>query len=403
MKLISSLVSIIALWISVMAAAGAAPTTTGDAALRDALQADLQNYLNARSKIEHISAASLSINLRGMDSNINVAAGQTRYAGSDPVSPANLFQIGSNTKAFTSVAILQLEAEKKLSIDQTVGRWLPQYPAWKSVTIRQLLNMTSGIPSYDRDQPMLRAYAANPYAYFTTARLVAFVYPKNGSAPPKTSGWAYTNTAYILAQMIIERASGRSYTSELDRRFLRSSLNLNDTYYEADRYPQRVTSRMVSGYFVNSGPGNAGLAPLLGKDVRTFSISWAQGAGGIVATPEDVTRWSRALFEGPLLAPQQRRELMSIVSDKTGKPLTTTTLHDPAGFGLGVAQRTFPQLGKIWYYEGETLGYRMLYVWLPKSDAVIAVALNSQPLDKEDGVGKLIAAVYETLHRAGKV
>jgi D-alanyl-D-alanine carboxypeptidase len=339
-----------AFWLVVLAAA--APS---DATLRASLQRDLNQYLSARSKIEHISAISLSVSLHGQPQNINLTAGRTRYGGATPVTPDNLWPIASNTKAFTTATILQLEAEGKLSIDQTVGRWLPQYPAWKNVTIRRLLDMTSGIPTYDFVPAWQRDYVKNPKRNFTIAELIAYVYPENNpNAPPPTHGYNYSNSNYLLAELIIERASGHSYASELERRFLQSDIGLNDTYYSGTQYPHDVLDRVVSGYFFSHDAEMAGLAPLFGKDVRDDTLSWGQAAGGMISTPEDLTRWARALYTGPVLAPKQRSELLSLVSMKTGKPIAKTSLSDPSGFGLGVSQSTAPEVGTVWLYEGET-------------------------------------------------
>jgi D-alanyl-D-alanine carboxypeptidase len=385
-------------WLVVPAAAA-----TSDATLRASLQRDLDQYLSARSKIEHISAISLSISLHGQPENINLTAGRTQYGGGGtPVTPKNLWQIGSNTKAFTAATILQLEAEGKLTIDQTVGRWLPQYPAWKNVTIRRLLNLTSGIPTYNHVPAMLAAYGKDPKRNFTLAELIAYVYPENNpNAPPPTTGYDYSNTNYLLAELIIERASGHSYASELERRFLQSDIGLSDTYYSDTQYPRDVLDRMVSGYFFERQPDESGVAHLFGQDVRDNSVSWMQASGGIVSTPEDLTRWARALYTGPMLAPKQRAELFSIVSEKTGKPIAKTSLSDPKGFGLGVEQTTVPEVGTVWWYQGETFGYRMIHVYFPRQDAVIAYGLNSAPESNDSG--KLGITIYKTLHAAGKI
>jgi D-alanyl-D-alanine carboxypeptidase len=375
----------------------------GDQSLRADLAADLQHYLADRRTIEHISALSLSVALPNQPANINLTAGTAQFDGGAPVTPDSLYQIGSNTKAFTAVTILQLEAEGKLNIRQTVGDWLPQYPAWKDVTIERLLNMTSGIPTYDNVQAMQAAYAAKPMRNWSPADLIAYVYPGGKDAPPPTTGWSYSNTNYLLAELIIEKATGSSYAAELKRRFFDNpKLRLNDSYYAPHLYPPAVTKRMVSGYFASNDPDNAGLSPLYGKDMRDLSASWAQSAGGIVSMPEDVTRWSRALYEGELLQPRQREELMTTVSQKTGNPITEVTADDPHGFGLGVVHAFLPTMGKFWFYEGETLGYRMAYAWVPESDVVLAVGINSQPNQKEDQIGKLMEAIYGSLHKAGK-
>ena len=112
-------------WLAALQLAAPAGSES-DTTLRAALQRDLNAHLAARSKIEHISAISLSISLQGERRNINVTAGTTQFGGSVPVTPEHLWQTGSNTKAFTAAIILQLEAEGKLTIDQTVSHWLPQ-------------------------------------------------------------------------------------------------------------------------------------------------------------------------------------------------------------------------------------------------------------------------------------
>ncbi len=369
--------------------------------LESGLRTDLTTYLAARAKPEHISAISLSVSLSPGVPNINVTAGRSQYGtGGTPITAATLYQIGSNTKSFTSAAILQLEAEGKLNIDQSAGKWLPQYPAWKDISIRRLLNMTSDIPTYDDVPSMLAAYAANPTKDWTAQELVAVVYPQR----KPNAGWLYSNTAYILLQMIVERASGHSYASEIDRRFIRNpALHLNSTYYVANLPPAPVAQRMTSGYFFSTDPDNAALAPLLGADMRMLSLSWAQGAGAIVSTPEDVTRWCRALYEGSVLRPKQRAELETLVSMPSGKALAVTTATESRGFGLGVGAMFMPPIGHVWFYEGETLGYRMTYVYLPKSNAIIAIGINSQPNKKEDKVGQLVMSVYRRLRAAGKL
>jgi D-alanyl-D-alanine carboxypeptidase len=373
--------------------AAAATSAVSHAPLSAELRADLEVYLQAHGAAEHVSAAGLSVSLPDRGSSIDVSAGTMTFGGSQPVRPGSVWQIGSNTKAFTSVLLLQLEAEGRLSIDDPLGRWLPQYPQWQDVTIRRLPNMTSGIPTYDQQPASQDDYAAHPGAYISAERLVSYVL-----GAPATSGYSYSNTNYVLAEMIIERVTGNSYRHELYARLI-EPLGLRDTFYRPHLYPPAVTDREPAGYFFdNTVPA---LSALLGTDVSRDTLSWARAAGGIISTTSDMARWERALYTGRLLPAEQQAALTSLVSMQTGQPIEQTSPADPSGFGLGVAQATSEKLGTFWFYEGGTLGFRTLHIYFPDTGLILAMGLNSAPV--EDQILTLAESVYDTLVSQGVV
>ena len=373
------------------ASASAAPPRTSSAALRAALHRDLSRYLTARRTAEHISADSLRVTFPGRKPAISLATGTTRYNGGPPVSARALWQIGSNTKAFTAVILLQLEAEGKLSISDPIGKWLPQYPAWRHITIRQLLDMTSRVPDYLYQPAFDTAFAADPATRFTAARLVSYV----AGLPLGPAGWHYSNTDYILAQMIIEKVTRDSYADQLTRRIL-IPLRLQTTCLAPYTCPPSDAARMPAGYFDIAG----GPPPLFGKAMPSLALTWAQAAGGIVSSLADMTTWDRALYTGRLLPPRQQHQLESLVSEATGKPIRRATLASPIGYGLGVQQVFNPQTGIIWDYEGQAFGARVLHLYLPHTGLLIAVAANSSATN--DDLSELSGAVYQTLHKAGR-
>ena len=372
----------------------ATPTAWGDdAVLRAELTADVEAYLKVRGAAEHVSAAGLSVSLADRRSSIDVSAGTMTYGGTEPVRPDSVWQIGSNTKAFTALLVLQLEADGRLSVDDPLGRWLPEYPQWGDVPIRRLLNMTSGIPSYDQQPAFQADYVAGPLTHFSAEQLVGYAV-----GVPATSGYSYSNTNYVLAEMVIERVTGRSYADELQDRLV-GPLCLRDTHYREHLYPDPVTSRMPAGYFtIDQVPGLAGL---VGRDVSRDTLSWGRAAGGIVSTTGDMTRWERALYAGRLLPPEQQAELTSLVSVQTGEPIAQTSLADPGGYGLGVAQVTAEGLGTFWTYTGGTWGFRTLHIYLPESGLIIAIGLNSRTVDEQTTA--LAVAVHDTLVEHGVV
>ena len=374
------------------ASASAAPARASSAALRAALHRDLSRYLTARRTAEHISAVSLRVTFPGSRPAISLATGTTRYDGGPPVSASALWQIGSNTKAFTAVIMLQLEAEGKLSISDPIGKWLPQYPAWRHITIRQLLDMTSRIPDYLFQPAFDTAFAADPATRFTAARLVSYV----AGLPLGPAGYHYTNTDYILAQMIIEKVTHHTYAEpahQADHQPAAAAHHLPGALH----LPRSDAARMPAGYFDIAGAPPS----LIGKPMPRLALTWAQATGGIVSSLADMTTWDRALYQGQLLPPRQQHQLESLVSEATGKPIRRTTAADPVGYGLGVQQVFNPQTGSFWAYEGQAFGARVIHYYFPRTGLLIAVAANSSATN--DDLADLAGAVYQTLHKAGTV
>jgi len=384
--------------------AAPAPAAAGPS-LRIRLQADVDAYLAARRKAEGITAVSAFVSRSAGDPGIAVVTGTTGRSRGVAIDDRTLFEIGSNTKAFTSALLLKLEAAGRLDIDQTVGDWLPQYPAWAKVKIRRLLNMTSGIPTYSEAPRFMRAQAENRFRHFTPEQLVAYAYPTPSNQLPTSTGYFYSNTNYVLAGMIVAKAGGESYDCQVRQRIFKP-LGMHDTFYDSWKLPDSVVARMASGYFENPtcseyrpncsvGP----LAPLAGKDMRKADVSWTGAAGGIVSTPRDLARWIRGIFGGEVVPPAQLAQMKQLVSTKSGQPIACATAQDPGGFGLGLAQIYHPRLGSFWFYEGETLGYRGTFAWFPRDDLVVATTLNSQPYQGTDQVGTLMEAIYNTVMR----
>ncbi len=377
--------------------AQSAPAPEATARLAAALQRDVNAYLKDRAAEEHLSSLSVSVSLGKHQPTIDVTAGTTKFAGGRPVRPTDLYQIGSNTKAFTAVAVLQLEAQGRLSIDAPIGRYLPQYPAYAKLTLRRLLSMTGGLESYDNLPAWENAYAKDPHARVSADSEIRLVYPKL-KYPPGTK-YYYSNTGYLLAQEVVASQSpSRSFDAEMTR--IIASAGLEHTFYTSHLYPPAIAGQVVAGYYENN---EAGLAKFIGSDMSGYSLSWAQGAGSIVSTPGDLIVWARALYQGTTLLPEkQKRELLSLVSTKTARALTAPTEEDPSGFGLGVSARLDPKLGTFWFYQGETLGFRAAHLYFPSSDLVVSIFANSRPTESYSKLQELFGTIHATIAASNK-
>ena len=396
--------------VAMLAVAAIAVDTTNAPAAEptqvEKVQTALDDWLAARAPVEKVTGIAAYISFGDTGPAIEAFAGKVgRAPDAKPVDQDTLYQMGSTSKSFTDAIILQLEAAGRLSLDDTLGKWLPEYPAWKDVTIRRLLNMTSGIPNYSETEWMSRAWADEPMRALTLKELVDAAYPSAGNQLPATKGWHYSNTNYALAGMIAEKATGKSFRDLVHEMVIEPQV-LTSTFYEASTYPKEVTERMAHGYFESKACADyqpdckeSWNLPLIGRDVRDLSVSWMQSAGGGVASARDVDRWMRAVFGGKVVPPAQQKEWEELVSTKTGEPISAVSKDDPGGFSLGLAKKILGPLGAQWFYEGESLGYRTLYVWIADQNLMITVQTNSQPPEGTDKLGEAVNAIYDIVKK----
>jgi D-alanyl-D-alanine carboxypeptidase len=213
------------------------------------VQAALNAWIAARAPLEGITGVAAYVSFGDPGPAIEAFAGKTGRAPQDPpVGRHTLFAMGSTSKSFTAAIILMLEADGKVSLDDTVGKYLRQYPAWKDVSIRRLLNVTSGIPNYSETKPMSDAWVNQPTRNLTEEELFSFAYPTSTNKLPGSSGYHYSNTNYILASMIAEKVTGRPFADLVHDMIIRK-FGLSDTYYESGTVPRDILDRLAHGYF----------------------------------------------------------------------------------------------------------------------------------------------------------
>lgn len=258
-------------------------------------------------------------------------------------------RIGSTTKTFTAMVMLQLAAEGVLTLDDSVEQWLPSVVQGgghngAAITIRQLLQHTSGIFNYVLDQNLMSKYVGRAFLehrtdVFRPKQLVQIAMTHPPDFAPGTD-WEYSNTNYILAGMIIERATGRTFAAEVSRRIARP-LALTGTYMPTDATLHGPHGRLYSKLFLTEP--NAKI-----YDVTEMSPSSAWTAGGMVSTATDLNRFFGALLSGELLPPAQQREMFTGAQTKNWIPNTT--------YGLGISSIRLSCGVTVWGHGGAITG-----------------------------------------------
>ena len=277
------------------------------------------------------------------------------------------YRIGSITKTFIATAMLQLEAEGTLSLSDSVEEWLPGvvdgngYDGSK-ITLRELLDHTSGIFDILHDKGFVSQFVGTSfflhrYDKQTARREVAIALSHRADFPPG-KGWAYSNTDYLLAAMVIRAATGHSYADEIRQRIL-APLGLRDTQVPGTSpYLPMPHGHNYSKLFVQDPDADA-------YDVTEFNPQIAGPAGGMVSTAGDLNRFFAALLRGDLLPARQQREMFHGVDTGHGYE-----------YGLGVASYPLP-CGDLWGNDGDIFGTTSWTVGTRAGDHVMSLNSNA--------------------------
>ena len=280
-------------------------------------------------------------------------AGYADRAAHVSMQAADRYRIASVTKAFVSVVILQLEAEGRLDVDDPVEKYLPTVvPNGGAITLRELMNHTSGLFNYTDDD----AFTNDPFASFsrtwTPQQLlaVAFAHPANFASG---TNWSYSNTNYVVLGLVVEAVTGKPLGQVLQERIF-TPLRLTST-----SFPLAISlgPDFVHGYIKLPGSPLIDISPALNP-------TWGWAAGAIVSNARDVTAFYRGLFTGKLLPPPQLDELES--------PTPTS-----GTYALGVAI-TAPACGRAFTHTGDFLGWRNIVYSTAngRRQAVVMVNVN---------------------------
>ncbi|MFF2039838.1 serine hydrolase domain-containing protein [Kitasatospora sp. NPDC058170] len=299
-----------------------------------------------------------------------VAAGVADTATGERARPDHRFRIASNTKSFVSTVLLQLEGEGRLSLDDSVEKWLPGVVRGNgndgaAITVRQLLNHTSGIYDPTNEPEFFAPYLErHDWGYVYTPREVIARALQTEPKFKPNEGWYYSNTNYLLAGLVIEAVTQHSAPSEIRRRIL-APLGLKDTSFP-------LTDPDVHGPHLHG-------YDLAGHDVTRFSPSYDWTAGAMISTVDDLARFHRALFTGKLLRPAQQREL-----------LTTVQFLDGPEYGLGVQREEVscgsgPGAASIsaWSTDGAGPGYTSVALTTVDGERQLVLAVNVYDLGAE--------------------
>ena len=324
--------------------------------------------------------------VRGDDGKVRTyRAGTGNLATGAPIPLQSRVRIASNTKTFTATVILQLVAEGKVDLDARVERYLPGVIRGhgndgRQITVRQLLQQTSGLPDYDSlvidAGGSMREVA---HTYFEPHQLLEAALAERRDFKPGTT-WEYSNTNYVVLGLLAQRVTGRPIGELVTKRVI-NRIGLEDTYWPGVG-EQRIRGAHPHGYLADE-PGGRWF------DLTTMDPSLGWSAGQLVATPRDLGRFMAKLMDGTLLPPAQLAEMRKTVAAPhfDAKPGWR--------YGLGLAKHELSCGGVAWGHGGDIQGFGTRNLVTPDGRWAVVV-VNALPTGL-DMVADVSAAVDAAL------
>lgn len=318
----------------------------------------------ARAVIAAKATPSLSIAVSRNGRTIYAKAfGKADLEQNVPATPGTVYLIGSVTKQFTAAAVMSLVEDGKLRLDDSLGRFLPDWPAaGRAVTVRQLLNHTSGIKNYTSVPRWLRLMAL-PLPHDS---MFALFRDEPMDFAPGTA-WLYDNSGYYLLGVIIEKASGEKYADYLRHRLF-DPLGLRTIRYCTSR---SIVANRAPGYNVGRD-GFTNAAPI--------DVDQAYAAGALCATASDLLAWTRALEAGRAVKPESYRLMTTPIPLPGNRPQTY-------GFGLGVGDLSGH---RIISHNGGINGFNAYLASYPDDSLIVAVLVNVEA-GEADEMGRKVS------------
>lgn len=311
-------------------------------------------------------------------------SGLADVAGNASVGADTAFAIGSISKTYTAALILALAADGEIDLDAPALTYVPEAAIDARITIRQLLDHTSGLDDYFLRASIDRALLAEPGAFWSVRRTLKYV-GRPYFAPG--TGWRYSNTNYLYLGLIAERVTGMTLAEALRGRFI-GPLGLDATWYQAVEEPlgplahgYRFSGRTLAAKPIDLSDGS-GVAPF------TSVVSAAAGAGSIAATSADVARWARLLYTGRVLGPAMTAEMLDGVAATAG-------YRPRVPYGLGVQRLQIGERSTLGH-SGRLLGFRSVVRHFPSESLTIAVLTNQSRADPAVIVEDLIAVIFRS-------